>query len=489
MPGRRPYASRGVPRRATTRRSGALSFRRASSAAGLAALLGAVVLAGAFLVWLTRPLFLDDTSSSASSSRVTNASEPPSTASLQMSNVAPPGTTPQVANVSSAGTRQAPPTTRRWDPRSDPVLASRLDQALLGVDGHVGVAVKDLGSGRWALLDGNLELQSASLYKLPVLYTVFASGVSLTEDLPITDEALSYDAGTMELGPGETLTVAEALERMVTLSDNTSAIMLGTRVGANRVNASIASFGLDTTHYSLERMTTSAEDMLHLLELMADGKAVSPAASADMVHLMLRQRVNDRLPRLLPDDVQVAHKTGNLPGIVNDVGILYGPSTTIAIAALVSDTSDESGAATAIARLSLAAYSYFDEQPEVMPRPLIPPAPARAIPPVKREPHPVPPTPTPTVAVPTEVVAAEPTSTAVPPTIRPTTVPAAAPTAAAAAITQPTATARPATPSAPPPTATPAPPPPTSTPVPAPPTRAPTARAVAPTSTLSPGRR
>src|SRR5439155_1624260 len=81
----------------------------------------------------------------------------------------------------------------------------------------------------------------------------------------------------------------------------------------------------------------------------------SRSASADMLHLMLRQRVNDRLPRLLPDDVQVAHKTGNLPGVVNDVGVLYGPKSTVAVAALVSDTTDETAAATAIAQIGLAA--------------------------------------------------------------------------------------------------------------------------------------
>jgi beta-lactamase class A len=211
----------------------------------------------------------------------------------------------------------------------------------------------------------------------------------MSEQLPITDDARAYDTGTMELGVGESLSVAEALERMITLSDNTSAVMLGSRVGGQRINANLAALGMDTTHYSLERMTTSALDMVHLLDLIARGNAVSSSASADMIHLMLRQRVNDRLPRLLPDEVQVAHKTGNLPGIMNDVGILYGPSSTIAVAALVSDTSDETAAATGIARIALAAYSYFDELPEAANRPLLPKAPARAIPPVWREPRPV----------------------------------------------------------------------------------------------------
>jgi beta-lactamase class A len=252
--------------------------------------------------------------------------------------------------------------------------------------------------------------------------------------LPITEEARSYDAGTMELGVGETLTVAEAVERMITLSDNTSAVMLGSRVGGMRINATLAALGMDATHYSLDRMTTSAADMVHLLELMARGKAVSPAASADMVHLLLRQRVNDRLPRLLPGEVQVAHKTGNLPGTVNDVGLLYGPSSTLAIAALVSDTTDESAAATAIARAAQVASTYFQARVEDPSRPTIPRAPGRSIPPVWREPRPVP-TVTPTVEpslVPVEGETTPPATTAaeaaVAATAKPTTLPTPPPT-------------------------------------------------------------
>jgi len=395
---------------------------------------------------------------------------------------------------------QGPTTVRQWDANvpgiiNDPVLASRLDQALSGVDGRVGVAVKDLGSGRGAVLNGNLELQSASLYKLPVLYTVFDVGLKMSEELTISDEALSYDTGTMELGAGETLSIAELLERMVTLSDNTSAVMLGSRLGAGNVDASITALGMTTTHYSLDRMTSSALDMLHLTEQIADGKAVSPPASADMLHLLLRQRVNDRLPRLLSDDVQVAHKTGNLPGVVNDVGVLYGPHSTVAVAALVSDTTDETAAATAIAQIGLAASSYFEQQPAVQDRPLIPPAPSRPVPPVWREPRP--PTPSPRlVVVPTaivqRVVELTPRPTQVAVEVSPTATFAAevlvgaSPTAVATALPAANSAAQPTVPPptlaptathvpAPPPTATPAPPPPTPTPAAAPPTKAPAA--------------
>src|SRR5262249_29630807 len=110
---------------------------------------------------------------------------------------------------------------------------------------------------------------------------------------------------------------------------------------------------------------------------------------------------------------------------VNDVGILYGPSSTIAVAALVSDTADEAATATGIARLALAAYSYFEEQPEVTDRPLIPPAPSRPIPPVWRVPHPVLPTPPPTVGpAPAGEEGAQPTPPEVEPVVPAMPVPA-----------------------------------------------------------------
>lgn len=475
MPARRPYASRGVPRRSTTRRSGRRPATVLFVGLGLFAIFG--------VAWSVN-LF-------ASSARLSGAGQPEASAEFgaaQTDGSAPAQLADAPLPTPGAPAEATPATlTRQWNTTpveglfADPVLANRLDQAIAGVDGHVGVVVKDLGTGKGAVLNGDLELQSASLYKLPVLFSVFDLGLNMSEELTITDEALSYDAGTMELSAGETLSVAEALERMVTLSDNTSAVMLGARVGANRINANIGALGMVTTRYSLERMTTSANDMARFMELLADGQAVSPRASADMLHLLLRQRVNDRLPRLLPETIQIAHKTGNLPGVVNDVGILYGPNSTVVVAALVSDTSDETAAATGIAQLGLAADTYFENQAQVVDRPTVLPAPLRAIPPVWRESHPPTATPTPrsevTLSPATPTLVASVGST-------PTLVTAEAVHAGATA-TAVRATATPV----PQPTATRAPPPPTPT---SQPTKAPvvaTPKPAPPTATAPPARR
>jgi outer membrane biosynthesis protein TonB len=170
-----------------------------------------------------------------------------------------------------------------------------------------------------------------------------------------------------------------------------------------------------------------------------------------MLHLLLRQRVNDRLPRLLSRDVRVAHKTGNLPGVVNDVGVLYGPTSTVAVVALISDTSNEAAASAAIARVGLVAHQYFEAQPTESGRPSIPPLPARGVPAVWREPKPTPePTPEPTeTPEPTPTPAPTPVpGTSTPPaqgvTPQSTNAPTPAPvTATAAATRTPTAAVTP----------------------------------------------
>lgn len=70
---------------------------------------------------------------------------------------------------------------------------------------------------------------------------------------------------------------------------------------------------------------TTPADMARLFSLLLEGKVVSPAASQEMLALLADQRITDRLPAALPAGTSVAHKTGNLPGVVHDAGVIYTP--------------------------------------------------------------------------------------------------------------------------------------------------------------------
>ena len=81
-------------------------------------------------------------------------------------------------------------------------------------------------------------------------------------------------------------------------------------------------------------MLTTPADTARLLELLATERIVTPGGSRQALDILARQQVNDRLPLLLPAGVQVAHKTGELSGILHDVGIVWTGKDRVVIAAL-----------------------------------------------------------------------------------------------------------------------------------------------------------
>jgi beta-lactamase class A len=125
------------------------------------------------------------------------------------------------------------------------------------------------------------------------------------------------------------------------------------------VNQTLRELELWETRIGRERLTTSPRDMLRLLEAIVLGQGPSAASSQEMLRLLLDQGVNDRLPARLPPDALVAHKTGNLPGVVHDVGIVYSPGATFVIVLLAENTPQAGLVAQAQAALARAVYDYL----------------------------------------------------------------------------------------------------------------------------------
>jgi beta-lactamase class A len=408
---------------------------------------------GAEPMYPTEPVTMDPTSTQApvtpSATPSPSASPSPtviSTATAPRPTAVPP-TPVQVARAS----RFAP-----VDFRPDANLGARVAQRLAGLSGRHGVAIKDLNTGLGVLIDPDGEYEAASLFKLSVMYEVFKQRdqglLSLSESLTLTDRHVAYDLGTLDRPAGSTIELREALERMITISDNSSAILLTDRVGAFNINRDLQALGLSHTHVLVDDLSTSPGDMLAFFEMLARGQGVAPDTSAEMVHLLARQRVNDRIPWLLPSGTTVAHKTGNLPGVVNDAGIVYAPDAAFVIAVLVDGTSNETEAARLIADLAAMAYESFRSAPAASREVLLPTlAPTATLPPAT-------PVPTATPRPPTLEPTATPISSpSVPATVAP---PSPSPTAPATATrsatleatstaTPPTGTSAPASPPAP----------------------------------------
>ena len=262
----------------------------------------------------------------------------------------------------------APPLVSRSSPQglrvaTDPVL-DRLVRATLGEDaGHYGVVVKELARGTGVAINADRVFYAASLFKLAVMYEAYrqhaAGQLSLATKLKVTEAAAAEDLGTMELlgvGVGDRLPVEELLDLMISASDNTASVLLRGALGRPSIDRATRALGLRATSVSSPDLPTAAADMAVLLEAIASGRAVSEAASREMVHLLLQHRVRDRIAAGLPDDAPVGNKTGNWSTATHDVAIVYAPAGTYVLAVL-SDLPDDGGTIADLSRLVCMYYN------------------------------------------------------------------------------------------------------------------------------------
>jgi beta-lactamase class A len=176
--------------------------------------------------------------------------------------------------------------------------------------------------------DPDEQVIAASLYKLGVLAEaerrVDAGELHYSDTITIQPEDITVD-GSFE-DAGTQLTLDEALEAMITISDNGSALALWRILGGAHIDATLEKAGITNFHVALddtEDNWATPHAIGTFFTLLAKRQLISAAASDRMLARLERQQINDRLPAQLPPDVVVAHKTGNLTGLAHDAGIIF----------------------------------------------------------------------------------------------------------------------------------------------------------------------
>jgi beta-lactamase class A len=168
---------------------------------------------------------------------------------------------------------------------------------------------------------------------------------------------------------------------MMTISDNTATNLLIKRIGFDAVNATIAECGMTATRLTkyvgvslpagAGPSRTTPADMLRMLELLATGQVVSPAACEAMLHTMSMNRHHHGVTRYIDDyddelepeqvKVRVYSKSGWFRTVRNDVAVIRAPRSTYVLAMFSKDCKDESykpdnEAAILLPRVSKAIY-------------------------------------------------------------------------------------------------------------------------------------
>lgn len=238
--------------------------------------------------------------------------------------------------------------------------------SLKGTKGNYAVVIKNFKTGDYYSLNKDKVFQPASLYKLWVMAAVFEK--IKTRELQETDvlessikelnEEFKIASEEAELKEGEIKsTVGQALEQMITISHNYSALLLSSKVKNSSVMSFIRNHGFFQSGLG-DPPRTTAEDIASFYEKLYKGEIVDAEYSKKMLDLLSRQKLNDRIPKYLPKETKVAHKTGELFFFKHDAGIVFSEKGDYVLVAL-SETNSPKGAAERIAKLSEAIYKYF----------------------------------------------------------------------------------------------------------------------------------
>ena len=235
-------------------------------------------------------------------------------------------------------------------------------RSLLGNDvDDFAVIAKDLQTGVSAEINGDSLFYAASIFKVFVMFEVFHQEslglLSFSDSLVISPYYESFGLGPRSTQLCQELSVAQALQATMSISDNATAVLLQDLVGAGNVNNSLAVLGLTESRLETDDLPLAAHDIALLLEIIGSGQAVSPDASAAMIDLLRMEQVDNGLRAGVPIEIDVAHKTGIWPKARHDVGLVFAPSKTYLVVILSID-----GDVALIRQLSEVIYAFFTRQ-------------------------------------------------------------------------------------------------------------------------------
>lgn len=234
-----------------------------------------------------------------------------------------------------------------------PTLKAIVSEILKGAKGNYAVFIKNLKTEEKYVFNENLNFESGSLYKLWLMTAVFEKiqknelkeDQILTSDIQSLNQKFQIQEESAELTTGTiSLSVKSALEQMITISHNYAAYLLTEKVEKEDIPVKI-----------------TAEDVGLFFEKLYKGKLADKKYSQEMIEILKKQKLNNGLPKNLPKDVVIAHKTGDIGQFKHDAGIVYAEYGDYIIVVL-SESDLPSGAQERIANISKEVYNYFREK-------------------------------------------------------------------------------------------------------------------------------
>ena len=253
--------------------------------------------------------------------------------------------------------------------------------ALLGTKGSYGIVILNLKTGESYFQHETNIYEAASLYKLWVMATAFEQIKNgqlreadvLSQDLDVLRKKFKIDAPLKEITDEEkkdeenkiSFSVRDALMQMITISDNNAALLLTEKVRLANIAKFLEKQGFFNSRLGIgnKQPSTTPIEIALFLKRLYEGRIVDSPSSKKMLDLLRWQKLNTKIPKYLPENLFIAHKTGELDEFNHDAGIVFAPNGDYIIVVMSkSDIASRYLAEERIAILSGEVYKYFSEK-------------------------------------------------------------------------------------------------------------------------------
>jgi D-alanyl-D-alanine carboxypeptidase len=275
---------------------------------------------------------------------------------------------------------------------ASPLRAQTLEQRIKPlVEAHAGVvsvAVKHLDKGDSFFHRADEPMPTASLIKLAVMIETYRQAregqVDLTKHVVLRKEDMVPGSGilTTQFSAGASFPLRDSVRLMIAFSDNTATNLVLDQIGLPATAKYMEELGCPNTkiHAKVFKRETSvfperskqfglgsttAGEMLRLLDLLHKRELISPEASDAMKEHLLACDDKKKFPRLLPEGTKLAHKTGSVDAIRTDAGIIYSPAGPISLCILTNENkdtrwADDNAGDMLCAKIAKAVYDHFN---------------------------------------------------------------------------------------------------------------------------------
>lgn len=228
--------------------------------------------------------------------------------------------------------------------KTDKQLRAKLQEAVSGFNGNIGIYVKNLRTGRTVSINADTIFPTASIVKVPILLGIMdkIQRGELQYDSSLTyKDSLLYE-GSDILGSfksGEKILLKKVIMLMLTTSDNTASLWLQSLAGkGTRINEILDSLGLKSTRVNSRTpgrennrtqygwgQTTPAE-MGTIFEKIYRNEIFSAAACERMMRCLGRNYWDeDEAISQIPPTIEVFSKNGCVNASRSEVLLVNAP--------------------------------------------------------------------------------------------------------------------------------------------------------------------